>query len=114
MVFATNLAPTAVFDDAALRRIGYKAEIGAWSATAYRAQLRRQCRLRGIEVDEAALDHLIERLHPFGGRALRACYPVELLDRVADFAGFAGIPPRLSVAAVEQAWRSMFISQLEE
>jgi predicted ATPase with chaperone activity len=114
VVFVTNLAPEAVLDDAALRRIGYNAAIGPWQAGAYRNLVRRQCRLRGIEVDEAALDHLIERLHPFGGRALLACYPVELLDRVADFAGFAGIPPRLSVAAVEQAWRSMFISQLEE
>jgi hypothetical protein len=36
-----------------------------------------------------------------------------LLDRVADFAGFAGTEPRLTVAAVEQAWRSMFIGCAE-
>jgi hypothetical protein len=99
-----------VFDDAALRRIGYKAEIGAWPATAYRAQLRRQCRLRRIQYDESAVDHLIDRLHAQSNRALLACYPGELLDRIADFAGFAGAEPRLNVAAVEQAWRSMFIA----
>jgi predicted ATPase with chaperone activity len=110
VVFATNLAPTSVFDDAALRRIGYKADIGAWSPSAYRALLVRQCRLRRIDVDDAAVDHLIERLHRQSGRALLACYPGELLDRVADFAGFAGTEPRLTIAAVEQAWRSMFIA----
>ncbi|WP_413673018.1 ATP-binding protein [Massilia cellulosiltytica] len=110
VVFATNLAPTSVFDDAALRRIGYKADIGALSPNAYRALLCRQCRLRRIDVEDTAVDHLIERLHPQSGRALLACYPGELLDRVADFAGFAGTEPRLTVAAVEQAWRSMFIA----
>jgi energy-coupling factor transporter ATP-binding protein EcfA2 len=110
LVFATNLPPATVFDDAALRRIGYKAEIGAWPATAYRAQLRRQCRLRRIQYDESAVDHLIDRLHAHSNRALLACYPGELLDRIADFAGFAGAEPRLNVAAVEQAWRSMFIA----
>jgi hypothetical protein len=110
VVFATNLEPNAVFDDAALRRIGYKAEIGAWSAGAYRAQLRRQCRLRRIEYDDGAADHLIERLHAQSKRALLACYPGELLDRITDFAGFSGTEARLTVAAVEQAWRSMFIA----
>jgi predicted ATPase with chaperone activity len=110
VVFATNLAPTSVFDDAALRRIGYKADIGALSPNVYRALLCRQCRLRRIDVEDTAVDHLIERLHPQSGRALLACYPGELLDRVADFAGFAGTEARLTVAAVEQAWRSMFIA----
>ena len=113
-VFVTNLAPGSVFDDALLRRIGYKAEIGPWPAAAYRTLLRRQCRMRAIDYDDGAADHLIERLHPASNRALLACYPGELLDRIADFAGFAGQAPRLSIPAVEQAWRSMFISQLEE
>jgi energy-coupling factor transporter ATP-binding protein EcfA2 len=110
VVFATNLAPAAIFDDAALRRIGYKAGIGPWPASVYRAQLRRQCRLRRIDYDDSVADHLIDRLHAQSGRALLACYPGELLDRIADFAGFAGSEPRLTVAAVEQAWSSMFIA----
>jgi len=114
VVFATNLAPGSVFDDAALRRVGYKAEIGAWSPHAYRALLRRQCRMRRIEAEDAAVDHLVDRLHPQSGRPLLACYPGELLDRVADFAGFAGTEPRLTIAAVEQAWRSMFITATTE
>jgi len=110
VVFATNLAPDTVFNGAALRRIGYKAGIGPWSPNAYRALLRRQCRLRRIDFDEGAADHLIERLHAQSGRALLACYPEELLDRITDFAGFAGCEARLTVAAVEQAWASMFIA----
>jgi len=109
VVFVTNLKPSMVFDDAALRRIGYKAAIGAWPPNAYRALLKRQCRMRRIDYDEGAADHLVERLHPQSGRALLACYPGELLDRIADFAGFAGREARLTTAAIEQAWGSMFI-----
>ncbi|MCS0590725.1 ATP-binding protein [Massilia norwichensis] len=114
MVFATNLDPKAVFDDAALRRIGYKVGIGAWSPSAYRALLRRQCRMRRIDYDESAADYLIEQLHAQSGRALLACYPAELIDRIADFAGFAGREPHLTIAALEQAWRSMFIASNQE
>jgi energy-coupling factor transporter ATP-binding protein EcfA2 len=114
VVFATNLHPATVFDDAALRRIGYKAEIGAWSPSAYRALLRRQCRMRRIEYDDGAAEHLIERLHAQSGQALLACYPGELLERIADFAGFAGHEARLTVPAVEQAWHSMFIAGAAE
>jgi energy-coupling factor transporter ATP-binding protein EcfA2 len=110
VVFATNLAPASVLDDAALRRIGYKAEIGALSGAAYRALLKRQCRARRLDHDDAAIDYLVERLHPQAGRALLACYPGELLDRIVDFAGFAGTEARFTLASVEQAWHSMFIA----
>jgi energy-coupling factor transporter ATP-binding protein EcfA2 len=108
VVFATNLAPDTVFDDAAKRRIGYKVAVGALSVDAYRELVRRQCRLRGIGIDEAALDHLLMRLHGGSGRPLLAAYAYELLGRIIDFASYTGTAARLSSAALEQAWRSMF------
>jgi hypothetical protein len=110
LVFATNLAPERVFDDSLMRRIGYKIPVGALSEANYRALLRRQCRLRRIEHDDAAAEFLLTRLHPAAGRPLLASYPYELLGRIADFASFAGREPRLSVASIEQAWTSMFAS----
>jgi predicted ATPase with chaperone activity len=108
VVFATNLPPNEVFDDAFMRRIGYKVQVGALPEQAYRALVRHQCRLRGIDCDEAALEHLVTRLHGADGRALLAGYPHELLGHVADFASFAGVEPRLTVAALDQAWHSLF------
>ncbi|GAB3461408.1 hypothetical protein GCM10027321_22020 [Massilia terrae] len=108
VVFATSLPPAEVFDDAFLRRIGYKVPLGALPEAAYRALLRRHGRLRGIDCDEAAIEHLVARLHRASGRPLLAGYPHELLGRIADFASFAGTEPRLTVAALDQAWHSMF------
>ena len=109
LVFATNLAPHLVLDDASMRRVGYKIQIGALTDSGYRALFRRQCRLVQIACDEVVLEHLIQRLHGASGRALLAAYPRELLNRISDFASFAGTAPRLTIPAIEQAWISMFV-----
>lgn len=110
LVFVTNLLPASVLAPAFLRRIGYRIELGALGEPAYRALLRRACRLRRLDCDEAVFDHLIRRLHRASGTPLLAFYPHELLGRVLDFAGFAGTEPRLTIAALEQAWNSMSTS----
>ena len=110
LVLATNMAPAQLFDAALLRRIGYKVQVGPLGDAAYRALFRQQCRLAGIAFDEPALQHLMQRLHGAQGRELLASYPGELLARISDFAGFAGSEARLTVAALEQAWNSLFAS----
>jgi hypothetical protein len=108
LVFATNLAPHLLMDDSSMRRLGYKIHVAALSDANYRALFRRQCRLARIACDEHALDYLLTCLHPGAGRPLLASFPRELLGRIADFASFAGVQPRLTVPALEQAWSSMF------
>lgn len=108
LVFATNLAPHLLLDESSMRRIAYKIQVGAMSEAHYRALFRRQCRLTRIACDDAVLEYLLGFLHASTGRALLASYPGELLGRIADFAGFAGVEPRLTVPALEQAWTSMF------
>lgn len=108
LVLATNLAPQLLLDDSSMRRIGYKIHVGALPEVHYRALFKRQCRLTRIACDDAVVEHLLSYLHVSTGRALLASYPRELLNRIADFAGFAGKEPRLTVPALEQAWSSMF------
>ncbi|MBC7858302.1 MAG: ATP-binding protein [Burkholderiaceae bacterium] len=108
LVFATNLAPQSLLDASFLRRLGYKIHVGPLGARGYAALFRRQCRAASLACDDAVVRHLLERLHGASGRPLLASYPHELLGRVADFAGCAGLAPSLTVAALEQAWNSMF------
>ena len=110
LVFATNLSPNLLLDESSMRRVSYKIEVGALSETNYRALFRRQCRMTQIACDDAVIEYLLTCLHASTGRALLASYPRELLDRIADFASFAGVAPRLTVPALEQAWASMFAS----
>jgi hypothetical protein len=108
LVFATSAAPESLLDAAALRRVGYKVPVGPLSAANYRTLFRQQCLSNGVAYDDAALRHLLDELHAGSGLPLLACYPREIIGRVADFAGFMGEPARLSIAALDQAWISMF------
>ena len=110
LVLATSFAPQALFDACALRRLGYKIEVGALADAAYRQLFRQQCRAASVVFDDAALRYLVEELHAGSGQPLLASYPREILGRVIDFAGYAGEPPRLTIAALDQAWTSMFAS----
>lgn len=108
LVFVTNYAPQRLLDDASMRRVGYKIQVGALTEQNYRSLFRHQCRLLRITHDDAVAEHLLTRLHAPAGRPLLASYPRELLGRICDFASFSGIAPRLTVATLEQAWVSMF------
>nr|WP_315399600.1 ATP-binding protein [uncultured Duganella sp.] len=107
LLFATSAAPEALLDASALRRVGYKIAVGALGAASYRTLFRQQCLAEGVLYDEAALRYLIDELHAGARVPLLACCPAEILGRVVDFAGFNGTPPRLTIAAVDQAWSSM-------
>ena len=108
LVFATSLAPAALLDAPALRRVGYKIAVGPLEVASYRILFRQQCLAAGMACDEAALRYLIDELHAGSGLPLLACYPREIVGRVNDFAGFLGEPARLGVATLDQAWTSMF------
>ena len=108
LLFATSQAPDALLDASALRRVGYKIAVGALSAANYRTLFRQRCLSAGVVYDEPSLRYLIDELHAGSGLPLLACCPQEIVGRIVDFAGFNGESPRLTVAAVDQAWNSMF------
>ncbi|MET0319113.1 MAG: ATP-binding protein [Duganella sp.] len=108
LVFATSLAPEALLDAPSLRRVGYKIPVGPLGVAGYRALFRQQCLAAGVLYDDAALRYLMDELHVGSGLPLLAGYPQEIVGRIVDFAGFNGQPPRLTVAALDQAWTSMF------
>jgi energy-coupling factor transporter ATP-binding protein EcfA2 len=108
LVFVASLAPEALFDASALRRVGYKIPVGPLGAASYRTLFRQQCLTAGVAFDDAALRYLVDDLHAGSGLPLLACYPREIIGCVSDFAGFLGEPARLTVAALDQAWSSMF------
>ncbi|WP_426173086.1 ATP-binding protein [Massilia sp. TWR1-2-2] len=111
LVLVTHRAPHEMLDASAMRRVGYKIHIGALGEAGYRGLFRRQCMLSGLECDERVLAHLIDVLHGTDGAPLLASYPRELIERIADFASFAGAAPRLTIGAIEQAWTSMLAGE---
>lgn len=107
-LFATNIALRELLDDAQMRRIDYKAHVGALPEAAYRQLFRQQCRAFGMACDDAVVEYLVGKLHATGNKPMLASYPRELLVRITEFASYSGVAPRLCTAALEQAWTSIF------
>ena len=109
IVFATNLAPKQLVDEAFLRRIRHKIEIKDPTWDEYRQIFRRVCLEKQVPYDEQALAYLIKEYYIKPGRPGRGCHPRDLVDQVRDIASYLDIPAELSQDLIDQACRSYFV-----
>ncbi len=79
VVFATNLDPSELADEAFLRRIHNKIFVEPVSRKCFQEILGRVVEERGLRCDEATADYAAE-LCLRHGDALKACYPGDLCD----------------------------------
>ena len=108
VVFATNLAPRDLVDEAFLRRLPYKIEVPDPSPE----QFRRLCELvgpsLGIEVPADGVDRLIEKHFTGAGRPMRCCHPRDLMLQMRSFCAYHELPVGFFDDAVEFAVHNYF------
>jgi DNA-binding MarR family transcriptional regulator len=109
LVFSTNLDPRELADEAFLRRIRYKIEVGDPSEASYRIIFRRECDRRGLTCEEAVLDHLLARHYRSRGRPLRACHPRDLLEQLVDEQRYTGELPKLTNEVIDRLCAVYFV-----
>ena len=103
IVFSTNLDPNELVDEAFLRRIKYKIEVGNPDEKSYREIFRRVCEAAGIPYVEQAVTYLIEHYYKPRNMDLRACHPRDLVALIKDAARYKQTPPALSRELLDQA-----------
>ena len=113
VVFATNLNPSALADEAFLRRIQSKVKVDYVSREHFHEIFRRVCRDFQLEYSEDLVDNLIQLLGKLD-QQLRACYPKDIAQHVCWEARYAGKPPELNWISIEQACRNYFMAFQEE
>lgn len=96
IVFSTNLDPKELVDEAFLRRIKYKIEVGNPDEKQYRTIFKRVCEASGIPYVEQAVSYLLEHTYKSRNLDLRACHPRDLVTLVKDAARYRGQSPALS------------------
>ena len=96
IVFSTNLDPKELVDEAFLRRIKYKIEVGNPDEKQYRTIFKRVCEASGIPYVEQAVSYLLEHTYKPRNLSLRSCHPRDLVQLVKDAARYKGQPPALS------------------
>lgn len=92
VIFATNLDPMDLADEAFLRRIRYKIFIGEPSVGAYKAIFDQECKNKGLSYDPHVLDQLLQKHYVSKDRLRRACDPRDLTDQIYDYCVFNNLP----------------------
>ena len=107
-MFATNLEPKDLVDEAFLRRIPYKIKVEDPSEAEFRELFRRFCKTMNIPLQQATVDHLIERHYRAVGRPFRACQPRDLVMQVRNHCFYQGVPVELTPENLDFAAETYF------
>ncbi|MDH3997997.1 MAG: ATPase [Desulfuromonadales bacterium] len=109
VIFATNLEPKTLVDEAFLRRIRYKVKIEHPSADQFRQIFERVCQTHAIAFRQEVYDHLIEQWYKQRNRAFNACHPRDLIEHILDTARYNGDTPELRREAMDRACENYFV-----
>ena len=109
VVFSTNLPPRDLVDEAFLRRLRHKIEIGDPSYEEYREIFRRVAEQKGIQYNDQGLAYLLQEWYIKRGRKLRASHPRDLCDQILTNARYLSTEPVMSRELLDQAAQSYFV-----
>ncbi len=107
LIFATNLDPDDLVDDAFLRRMGYRLYVNPPDKEMYAKIFQQYVESNGFGYDAKHLD-FVYRLYDADKRPLRACEPRDLMLRCADHCKYENLPKTLSNEIILLAWKNYF------
>jgi predicted ATPase with chaperone activity len=108
IIFSTNLEPNDLADEAFLRRIPYKIEIGDPTIEEFRRLFESACRAQGCPYQAQAVDYLVQTHYRPHGRPLRRCHARDLLAQAANFCVFNGTSLQLSPQLLDRVVKTYF------
>jgi len=108
VIFATNLEPRKLADEAFLRRIRNKIYIGDPSPETFSRIFQNTCKQKGVPFDLGAMDYLFRNVYQKHGLNLRSCHPRDLVDHIISIAKFNGVPPSLDRSFLDRACQTYF------
>jgi hypothetical protein len=109
VIFATNIEPEELVDEAFFRRIRFKVRINNPTRDMYTEIFRRYCESKGVEYDPAIVEYLYADFYDKYDLDARACHPRDLIDQVVAIAKFTRNPMILSKEMIQKACRSYFV-----
>jgi hypothetical protein len=113
VVFATNLEPSSLGDEAFLRRIQTKIRVGAVSEQQFHAIFHAVCGTCGLEPNADLVNELIQIIKRELNEPLRACHPRDLVNRICWKARYKRAEPCLDRDTLLAAVDSYFLRKPE-
>ncbi len=109
IVFSTNLPPKDLVDEAFLRRLRHKIEIGDPTFEEYREIFKRVAQGKNIEYNDQGLAYLLQEWYIKRNRKLRASHPRDLCDQILDISAYLAVPPSMSREMIDNAGKAYFV-----
>ncbi len=111
IVFATNLRPESLADEAFLRRIPYKILAQNPTLDEYCRIFELNCQRRGLPFDPVMVEYLHRAYYKPRGLQLRSCHPRDLLEQVVDICRYQNREPVITRELLDAACGSYFIEE---
>ena len=108
-VFATNLDPKSLADEAFLRRIPYKIPIHDPSLAEFTQIFEMNCKRRNLKFHEVLVEYLQRRHYDPVSRPFRACHPRDLLDQIIALCRYRAIEPTITRELIDKACETYFV-----
>ena len=109
VVFATNLKPSELVDEAFLRRIQYKVLAESPTVHEFTQIFRNYCAAKQLEFDPALVEHVVTRELRPRNVAMRGCHPRDLIEHSLAIAKYLDLPRALTPALLSEACASYFV-----
>lgn len=109
VIFSTNLPPRDLVDEAFLRRLRHKIEIGDPSYESYREIFRRVAEDKGVIYTDQGLAYLLQEWYIRRGRKLRASHPRDICDQIIDIAQYKNLRPEMNTDLIDRAAGAYFV-----
>lgn len=113
VIFATNLDPNDLMDEAFLRRIHYKIHVPSPSYGEYEQIFRRCCVGRQIPFHADRVRYIYERFYERLAIAPRGCHPRDIIDHVCDSARYLESELELTEDLLDRACSTYFLDMPE-
>jgi len=113
IVFATNIKPADLVDEAFLRRIHYKIFAESPTKAEFLQIFENCCAEHGITYDQQVIEHLLNTYFKPRQIQLRGCQPRDLIQQLLSLAEYLGQTPRLSGDLLEAACAAYFVDDRE-
>lgn len=114
VLFATNLEPAKLADEAFLRRIRNKIFIADPTPERFKQIFEEVCKKKGVPYDEGAVDYLLKDVYEKYQLNMRSCHPRDILEQIVSIAKFNSVPPILSKTFIDRACHTYFFVEAAE
>jgi len=109
VIFSTNLPPRDLVDEAFLRRLRHKIEIGDPNYEEFREIFKSVAQSKRVKYSDQGLAYLLQEWYIKPNRKLRASHPRDICDQIIDIALYLNIEPAMSREMLTRAAEAYFV-----